>query len=824
MNFRGTDDTITAVAGLQQLDWPADRLEIIVVENGSGDDSLRRLRSEVTGAVIVESKVNRGFAGGSNLGVQKSTGEYVAFLNNDARPDARWIAAAVAAFESSPRIGAVASKVLDWEGERVDYVDAALTWYGMGYKPHAGERDLGAWDTPKDVLFGTGAAMFVRAEVFLELGGFDEDYFMFYEDVDLGWRLNLLGYRFRYVPTSLAFHKHHASMEKFGAYRETYLLERNALYTLYKNLDDASLARVLPGALALTTRRAVGRGSLDSNSFDLRQRDDDRRSTIEVSKDTMAGAYAVDQFVQLLPALTEKRRIVQSTRREDERNIVALMGNTDEPAYPIDYYLDGYERIVQSLGQLDGARRRRVLVVTGDPIGARMAGPAIRAWNIALALVEEHDVRVASMASVERLDERIEVAAISHHRPESAEEHEAWCDVIIVQGHALELFPAFERSEKIVVVDLYDPLHLEQLEQGRNQPFGDWDHQVAEAVDALNHQLTVGDFFICASERQRHFWLGQLAAVGRINPSNYSRDNSLESLIAVVPFGISDEEPRKTAPAIKGVVPGIGIDDKVIVWGGGIYDWFDPGSLIRAVAHLAKRRPEVKLFFMGVRHPNPVVPEMPAVAAARSLAESLGVAGRNVFFNENWVPYEARQNYLLDADLGVSTHFAHVETTYSFRTRILDYLWAGLPIVTTEGDSFADLVGAEGLGAVVPERDVDALVHALEAHLFDSEPIATARANVARVRERFRWSTTLQPVVDFCREPQHASDRVLSLGKNKKKLKSRRGAGPVERARAPRRTGWRRDVDRVRYYLANGGPSAVVERWNARRSRKRDAS
>src|SRR4029450_10065038 len=92
-------------------------------------------------------------------------------------------------------IGCVASKVLDWEGSRIDFVDAALTWFGMGYKPRAGQPYTGDDEQQRDVLFATGAAMVVRAHLFEELEGFDERFFMFYEDVDLGWRMNLLGHR-----------------------------------------------------------------------------------------------------------------------------------------------------------------------------------------------------------------------------------------------------------------------------------------------------------------------------------------------------------------------------------------------------------------------------------------------------------------------------------------------------------------------------------------------------------------------------------------------------------------------------------------------------
>ena len=379
VNFRGADDTVECVRGLRELNWPAERLEIVVVENGSGDDSLEKLRALGDDIVLIDSGANLGFTGGCNLGVSKSSGEFVAFLNNDARPDPDWIAAAIDTFATGRDIGAVASKVLDWEGRDVDFVDGSVTWYGMGYKPHAGEQDRGSWDTEKDVLFGTGAAMFVRAEVFEALDGFDDDYFMFYDDVDLGWRLNLLGYRFRFQPASLAFHKHHASMNKFGNFREEYLLERNALYTLYKNLGDEFLADTFAGALLLAVRRGVGRGGLDSTVFDLRKPGGDDQPALDVPKSTMAPVFAIDQLVELLPQMTEKRRAIQATRVRSDRELMALFGKLDEPAYPIESYLDGYSKIVASLEVLEKVgRRRRILVVTGDPIGARMAGPAIR--------------------------------------------------------------------------------------------------------------------------------------------------------------------------------------------------------------------------------------------------------------------------------------------------------------------------------------------------------------------------------------------------------------------------------------------------------------
>ncbi|WP_025155551.1 glycosyltransferase [Leifsonia aquatica] len=811
VNFRGADDTLTCVRELLQAEWPRDLLEIVVVDNASGDDSVARLRTVDDPRVrVVESPRNSGFAGGCNLGVAEAHGEFVAFLNNDARPDGRWIAEAIATFESRPDVGAVASKVLDWEGERVDFVDAAVTWYGMGYKPHTGEVDRDEWSVERDVLFGTGAAMFVRRDVFERLGGFDESYFMFYEDVDFGWRLNLAGYRFRFQPRSLAFHKHHASMKSFGAYREEYLLERNALATLYKNLDDDSLARVLPGAILLAVRRAVARGELDSAALDLRVVGDDSEVAMPVAKSAIAGLFAIDRFVEGLEDLDIKRAAVQSSRRRSDSDLLGLFGELDEPAYPMAEYQSGYETIVKALRVLPAGRRNRVIVITGDPLGEKMAGPAIRAWNIAKALSVASDVRLLSLGRVAIDGDGFAVASVSYHRPSSMNAHEEWADVIVLQGHALALFPSLQSTAKVVVVDLYDPMHLEQLEQGRNQSLERWNEQVLETTDLLNHQIGLGDFFLAASERQRSFWLGQLAGSGRINAYTYSRDEDLRSLIDVVPFGMEEHDPHLTRHAIRGSVPGINETDKVVVWGGGIYDWFDPQTLVRAIASVAERHDDVRLFFLGVRHPNPDVPEMTAVARTRQLSAELGLTGKHVFFNEEWVDYADRQNYLLDADLGVSTHFQHVETTFSFRTRILDYLWAGLPIVTTDGDSFGELVAARGLGAAVSERDVDALADAIERYLYDAVAVSAARAAVAVVREEFRWSRTLEPLVRFVSAPRKAADREPV---------SREAVGQ-QHARRTRATGWRRDLQRVRYYLANGGPSVVAEKVRARLARR----
>jgi glycosyltransferase involved in cell wall biosynthesis len=450
----------------------------------------------------------------------------------------------------------------------------------------------------------------------------------------------------------------------------------------------------------------------------------------------------------------------------------------------------------------------RVLIVTGDPIGTRMAGPAIRVWNIALTLqADGHDVRVVTTTRAERPDAPFDLVAVPPGDDGAFRPHERWAEVVLFQGYGMSQFPSLRRSDRYLVADVYDPMHLEMLEQGRELPEATWTLRVAAARDALDDQLRRADLVLCASERQRLFYLGHLAALGRINPATYRDDPDLRGLLDLMPFGLDPVAPVP-APALRGAVAGIDAASKILIWGGGIYSWFDPLSLIRAVAALSEERDDVRLFFLGTRHPG--VDEMGIVREAFDLARELGVEGTHVVFNETWVPYSERGAYLLDADAGVSTHHIHVETTFAFRTRILDYLWAGLPMVVTDGDGFADLVRDEELGVVVPGNDVAALTAALR-DVLDPASAAHYRANVERVRAGFAWPVVLEALRAFVAEPHHAADYrgdrdALGAGSNRR---GRRLSGPVHDARMA----W--------HHLRHSGLRDVVRRVGGR-IRRRD--
>ncbi len=404
---------------------------------------------------------------------------------------------------------------------------------------------------------------------------------------------------------------------------------------------------------------------------------------------------------------------------------------------------------------------RHLLIVSNDAIGERMAGPSIRAWELAGAL---HDagIRVTLAAPGKSIPPaRFETVAFDVQGRGLRPVAEA-ADAVMIQGLVLAHYPFLAALDIPVIVDVYDPFVLENLPQRAEETMAGRLHHHEKDLAALCAQLERGDVFLCASEPQRDFWLGMLTALGRVGPEAYDQDASLRALIDVVPFGLPEAPPTPAAdgrPRLKGAIPGIGAEDRVILWNGGIWNWFDPLTLIRAVGRLAPERPDLRLFFMGGKAPGLYTPKMRMAAAAERLARELDLLDRVVFFNPDWVPYDQRGAYLLEADLAASTHLPHIETRFAYRTRLLDCIWAGLPMIVTGGDVLAERVERDGLGRSVPPEDVEATAAAIVELLDETDSRSNREASFARVREQMTWAKAAEPLVRFMTDPQRAPDR-----------------------------------------------------------------
>ena len=417
---------------------------------------------------------------------------------------------------------------------------------------------------------------------------------------------------------------------------------------------------------------------------------------------------------------------------------------------------------------------RQALLITNSAIGPCMSGPGIRYWEFARVLNASTslDVTLATVpgVSVLPLGDEPPFPLRASHDETDLHTLAANADVVIAPGAVVSLYPSLCQIRTPLALDLYIPLLLEELQRTRPESLAEQALFFDRVRRGLSTQILAADFILCASEKQRDYWLGALSALGRINPYTHADDPTLRQLINVVPFGLPSQPPLHARQVLKGVYPGIGADDKVLLWGGGLYDWLDAPTLVQAMAHLADRRPDVKLFFMGVRHPNPQEFQRRGTHETLTLADELGLTGRTVFFND-WVPYDERENYLLEADIGVSLHRDHLETRFSFRTRFLDYLWAGLPIVATRGDALSEQVETQGLGRVVEPGDVEGVVAAILA-LLDTPNLRQAyRPRFEQAADGYRWEMVAQPLVEFCTAPRFAPDRehlrgmsVLEIG------------------------------------------------------------
>jgi len=793
LNYNGKQFIDACLRSLAEQTYDADRFEVVFVDNGSSDDSVAHVKTNWPKARVLQLTSNLGFAGGINAGVKFSKGVYVALINNDARAHPDWLKQGIAGFQKSQDVAMVGSKILTLDGKTIDYAGGALSFYGHGFKVGVNEPDEGQYDRPGETLFASGCALFIPRDLFLEVGGFDEDYFAFFEDVDLGWRLWLMGHRVLYEPSSVVYHRHHGTADALGQERERFLLERNALMTILKNYQNRTLDTALAPAMMLAIERALTYSSVERQNYDLASPEmAPVQDPQNVSPMTISHLLGISEVSRQMPKIMQKRAFVQERRKRADSEIMALFQESLRPNIADPQFGETFAQLISQTGVDKVFRgRTRVLVITGDTVSSKMAGPAIRAWEMATELSRKHEVRLLVVKAADITPKTFTLDVLNDA---TLPDHLDWADVVIFQGFIMHHRPVVGESGKILVADLYDPFHLENLEMFREDDAGKRNNIFESDLEVITAQLRNCDFFICASEKQRDFWLGQLAGSGRLNPHVYDRDPTLRSLIDVVPFGLPSESPIHGKNVLKGVIPGIGENDKVVLWGGGIYNWFDPLTLIKAVGRVAQDHPEIKLFFMGLAHPNPDVPEMRMATQARNLAEELDLVGSHVFFNEGWVPYQERSNYLLEADIGVSCHLEHIETTYSYRTRVLDYFWAELPVIVTRGDALSQLVEERKLGLTVSPGSVQGFTEALTRMLEEEELAREFKLNVGKLRPELTWGQILRPLDGFCSNPQRAAD-LLGIDRTGVRISSRR-----------------RLIGRMNAAWEEGGPLLVLRR------------
>ena len=323
LNCNGRAHLETCLPTVDAQVYPKERVRIEVIDNGSTDGSLELLRDRFPRVVVHAFDRNRGFAPAYDDVARGSDSDFLVFLNNDTKVEPTWLAELIAASE---RTGAhaVASRILDWNGERIDFVGGLVSFIGHSWQRCTGEPAAASGTEDERLLFACGGSMLISREAYMDAGGFDRDFFAYFEDVDLGWRLALLGYDTVLASRAVTYHRLHGTAGRVAFAQRLRLYERNALAMLYKNYEDETLRRVLPSAIALSLLRGLAHSGIDPRTFAVGA---PQVPVLDVTARTLVHLFALEDFGQQLPELNRKRREIQQRRRRSDRDLFPLFGD-----------------------------------------------------------------------------------------------------------------------------------------------------------------------------------------------------------------------------------------------------------------------------------------------------------------------------------------------------------------------------------------------------------------------------------------------------------------------------------------------------------------
>jgi len=355
LNWNGRHHLAGCFESLAALDYPKERLEVILVDNGSDDGSQAEMRAKHGWVRLVENERNVGFSAGCNQGAREaSEPEVLVFLNNDIRVEPAFLRELVAPVVRED-CAATTARMYSWDGKLMNSAGGGVNFHGIGIQRGYLDEPGPEFDEPCQTLFACGGAMAMDAQTFFEVGGFDEEFFAYYEDVDFGWRTWVQGYTIEYVPTAVCYHHHSSTSGRVPLERLRLLQVRNPLLACFKNYDDEHLRKILPAMLALATRRAyLCSGLADVSNYRIEGlqslrtggmlsklwarilgREEGRES---VNRVAVADLVGINDLLGNWDHWMSRRREVQSRRKRTDAEIFKLFLRPlwcveDDPAY-----------------------------------------------------------------------------------------------------------------------------------------------------------------------------------------------------------------------------------------------------------------------------------------------------------------------------------------------------------------------------------------------------------------------------------------------------------------------------------------------------------
>ncbi|MYA06598.1 MAG: glycosyltransferase family 2 protein [Holophagales bacterium] len=249
VSWNGRHHLETLLPALEAQQVPGVAVRVRLFDNGSTDGTVTWTRSHHPHVDVVANPTNIGFSAANNRLAEKSSASALAMVNNDTRPRPDWLARLVAGLAEAPAdVAAVSGGIVNWKGTRLDFGQGVMTFDGHAFQLDY-RRPLDVVEMPEEgceLLFPCGGNMIVRRDSYLAAGGFDESYFAYLEDVDLGWRLWSAGERVLSAPGAVVHHRSMATSKLLGNANRGLLFERNAYLTAFKNYDAELWPQLMP--------------------------------------------------------------------------------------------------------------------------------------------------------------------------------------------------------------------------------------------------------------------------------------------------------------------------------------------------------------------------------------------------------------------------------------------------------------------------------------------------------------------------------------------------------------------------------------------------
>ncbi|TAL15314.1 glycosyltransferase family 1 protein [Patescibacteria group bacterium] len=407
---------------------------------------------------------------------------------------------------------------------------------------------------------------------------------------------------------------------------------------------------------------------------------------------------------------------------------------------------------------------KKCLIISDGPVPTpehqKVEGGGLRCWGLAKGIAaNQEDIEVTVAYNEVHIQqphtERFEGISIATWNKDSIQELVKDYDSIIVSycmGDLSMIVVEALVPDQQLILDCYVPIYIEMSARKSSDLRGEYEAFQFE-LRRWDHVLRRGDLFLCANNAQKDFYEGVLSAVGKINPVTYG-----DELIKVVPYGIYREKPvAKTKP----------VDELLhnkkalkVLWFGGIYPWFDLEKLIAAIGLVSKTTP-CELTVVGAKNPFNTHPDF--IKKYENLVSFIdrGSYG-NIIHMVDWVDFKDRADWYLDSDIVLVVNEEGPENKLAWRTRLVDFVWADLPILTNGGDPLGEMLLNANAAIRLNGLSTESIAHSIQQLGKDKTKAMDLKKNVQLLRGSLFWDIVAQPVVDAIRSSVKSKDRSFA--------------------------------------------------------------